>query len=617
MYAMKLRMVNLLLLIVMVAAILAACGAPPAATSETPAAGGASATEAPAADTSAGSGDMSNLPEVPRNRTLIIMAGPNGQYPLFNNQNPFVASQGDAFHQGTLPATKEPLIMFTVLTGEYEPWLATSWEYNADNTEITLHLRDGVKWSDGQPFTADDVVFTMNMLRDNADKLTHLADLPTYLKEAVKVDDMTVKIVLKSANPAYWATTLTTNHGPVMLPAHIWKDQDPTTFTDFDIAKGWPVGTGPYKLVFASPQQKVYDLRKDWWAAATGFKPLPKVERIIYLPSQDESQAAQLIIQNQVDMSPILQVSTLKTVFAQNPKVITYSGQDSPYGYLDWCPIDLNMNDDVAPYNDKDIRWAISSAIDRDKLVALAESGAGVPALHQFTPYAWFKPFDDALKPIFAKYNYSTKADTANTDKIMQSKGYTKNSDGLWVDSAGKTFAMSMYVPSWLLGYGPPLTQQLRDAGFDATFDPSPGLDSAVQTGEQVLSVGCKGPSGVLGMDPYFMLAVYSGDYYRPTGQPAPIAWATSRWQNKDYDALVKQIAPLKADDPKTMDIFTKAMDIWVSEMPDIYLGQLIIRYPMSTEYWTGWPDQKNPYGFPHSWQEELEKTFINLQPTQ
>jgi peptide/nickel transport system substrate-binding protein len=65
------------------------------------------------------------------------------------------------------------------------------------------------------------------------------------------------------------------------------------------------------------------------------------------------------------------------------------------------------------------------------------------------------------------------------------------------------------------------------------------------------------------------------------------------------------------------MDLFLQAMDIWVSEMPDIYLGQLIIRYPMSTEYWTGWPDQNNPYGFPHSWQEELEKTFINLQPAQ
>src|SRR5690606_26250248 len=124
----------------------------------------------------------------------------------------------------------------------------------------------------------------------------------------------------------------------------------------------------------------------------------------------------------------------------------------------------------------------------------------------------------------------------------------------------------------------PPLTQQLRDAGFDATFDTSPGLGTAVQTGEQLESLGCKGPSGVLGMDPYFMLAIYSGEYFRPTGEPAPIWWATSRWQNAEYYAIVEQIAPLQTDDPVLMDLFVQAMDLWVSEMPDIYLGQLIIR---------------------------------------
>jgi peptide/nickel transport system substrate-binding protein len=159
--------------------------------------------------------------------------------------------------------------------------------------------------------------------------------------------------------------------------------------------------------------------------------------------------------------------------------------------------------------------------------------------------------------------------------------------------------------------------QQLRDAGYDATFDNSPGLGSAVQTGEQKESLGCKGPSGVLGMDPYFMLAVYAAQYFRPTGEPAPIWWATSRWQNEEFDAIIEQIAPLSADDPQTMELFKQAMDIWVSEMPDIYIGQLIIRYPMSTQYWTNWPTQDNVYGFPHSWQHDFMLSFINLEPAQ
>lgn len=602
----------------LILSMLAACTPPatpgPAApAAEQPAA--AEATTAPALAEAAAEGPT--LKEVPRNRTLIIMNGGPNQYTLYNNQNPYIPGSNQGFHMGTLPATIEPLIMFNVLTGEYENWLAESWEYNADYTEIIVRIRPGVKWSDGAPFTARDVVFTFNMVRDNAAAMVHLAELPEYLQEAVLVDEMTVQLVLKKPNPAFWATTLSTNHGIHVLPEHIWKDQNPLEFTNFDLEKGLPVGTGPYRMVFASPEQKIYDLRDDWWAVETGFQPKPKVERIIYMPSQDESQAAQLLIGNQVDMGQIMQVSTLKSVMAQNPKVITFTGQEPPYGYLDWCPVELGFNDSVAPYDDKEIRWAISYAIDRANLVAIAESGAGVAALHQFTPYGWFAPFEARLQELYAKYGYDTAAHPDKVDAIMQGKGYTKNGDGLWVDAGGNTFAMNIAVPDWLKAYGPPLSQQLRDAGFDATFDTSPGLDSQVQTGDQAVFFNCKGPSGVLGMDPPFMLSIYTAQYFRPTGQPAPIWWATSRWQNAEYDALVAEIAPLSVDDPKMLDLFHQAMDIWLGEMPDVYVAQLIIRYPMSTEYWTGWPSAEDPYGFPHSWQWELEKTFITLQPTQ
>jgi peptide/nickel transport system substrate-binding protein len=556
------------------------------------------------------------LKEVPRNRTLIIMNG-GKPYTVYDNQNPYIPGQDAGFHMGTLPACCEPLIMFNVLTGEAENWLAEEWEYNDDFTEITMALRKGVEWNDGTPFTANDVAFTFNLCRDNAASMVHLADLPEFLEEAQVVDDHTVKFVLKKANPAFWATTLTTNHGIHVLPEHIWADQDPMTFTNHDIEKGWPVFTGPYRMVAASPEQKVYDLRDDWWAVEQGFKRKPKVERIIYLPQEEESKAALAIITNQIDMSPIVTVPTLKSIFAQNPKVISFTGHDPPYGYLDWCPIEMNVNCSTPPYDDKDIRWALSYAIDREKLVELAEGGAGVVAYHQFTPYKWFEPFDEALQPLYDQYQYDSAAHPDKVDEIMTGKGYSKDEEGFWVGPDGNRFEMNIHVPGWLRSYGPPLATQLRDAGFDATFDLSPGLGDLTQTGEHTPSFNCKGPSGVLGMDPYFMLAIYTSQYFRPTGEPAPIWWALSRWQNEEYDALVEQIAPLQADDPKAMELFVEAMEIWLSEMPDVYVAQLIIRYPMNTTYWVGWPSSAAPYGFPHSWQWELLKTFINLEPTQ
>ncbi|TME35862.1 MAG: ABC transporter substrate-binding protein, partial [Chloroflexi bacterium] len=108
---------------------------------------------------------------MPRNQTLIAMqGGANGQNPDFANFN--IRTPGgsvNGWHSGALQTMAEPLIMFDVLTGEYENWLAESWQYNTDFTELTVKLRKGIEWSDGTPFTTKDVAYTFNTVRDHQD----------------------------------------------------------------------------------------------------------------------------------------------------------------------------------------------------------------------------------------------------------------------------------------------------------------------------------------------------------------------------------------------------------------------------------------------------------------
>ena len=189
------------------------------------------------------------------------------------------------------------------------------------------------------------------------------------------------------------------------MPKHIFQGQDWTTFKHFDVAKGWPVTTGPWKVAFSSPQQKVIDRRDEWWAAKAGLAPMPKVERNIWLPNATEQQNAQLLISNQIDFSGSLQPATFQTIFRQNPKITTHSGQKPPYGYMDWWPISLYVNNERPPFDDKDVRWAISYFIDRQQIVDVGYLGASLVSPLPLPEYPALKPYIDGVKDLLAKYN--------------------------------------------------------------------------------------------------------------------------------------------------------------------------------------------------------------------
>ena len=208
------------------------------------------------------------LRQVPRNRTLIVDCAENntcgGQIQDYNTFNPFVPGGISRIGYQFL---YEPLYFFNgyKIDAEPLPWIATGHRFNADYTEVVVDIRPGVEWSDGRAWTAHDFVFTVNMLKEHAPNLVFSTDMETWVQEAVALDSLTAKIVLKSPNPRFLFSYFTHNHGngvPI-VPKHIWEGQDPLRFANYDLASGWPVVTGPYHIALSEPAQRIWDLHPD------------------------------------------------------------------------------------------------------------------------------------------------------------------------------------------------------------------------------------------------------------------------------------------------------------------------------------------------------------------
>jgi peptide/nickel transport system substrate-binding protein len=168
------------------------------------------------------------------------------------NWNPYVPTgrRDHGFHQVVM----EPLFILNYETGDIEPWLGESMTANDTLDLWTLKLRDGVTWSDGEAFNADDVVFSIQLLIDNAPILNDSAAMKDWIASVTKVDDLTVEFQLTRPNPRFQLDYFSVRiwGGVNIVPEHIWNGQDPESFTNYDAAQGWPVFTGPYKLASVS-----------------------------------------------------------------------------------------------------------------------------------------------------------------------------------------------------------------------------------------------------------------------------------------------------------------------------------------------------------------------------
>ena len=615
------------------AASSAATTAPSAATATTttsttsasqPTAAPAQPTAAPSPTTNAGSQSSltPQVAQVPREQTLIVSVSDSlNQMNDASIANPFLLAAQRTGWQFAF----EPLYFYNCWwtdqvtgppglpgkNGEI-PYLATSYQYNDTADQITVKLRPQVTWSDGQPFTANDIVFTINMLKNNAPKLNLSNDMKLWVKDVTAVDDLTLSFTLTSPNPQFFFEYFQwfLDHGFPFVPEHIFKDQDPLTFTNLDLAKGWPITTGPWKLVYSDAQQKIWDRRDDWWGAKTGFLPLPKIKRVIVLPRYDDPKIAQLLISNQIDAGHQLQPADASTVMKQNPKIIVRTlDQAHPWGWIASWPQYIGFNDFQAPFNDPDIRWAINHAIDRKQIIQIGFEGDNQEATLPLETNAALDPYYQAVSDILQKYPIDSY-DPQKTAQIMQSKGYQKDQGGFWA-KGGKRFPMLITTQAgFFQNYVPIVVAQLRKAGFDAAFKSPSNANTLEQEG--TLDAFIDGQQGSV-RDPYLSMEQFHSRYNAATGQPAQYPF---RWKNPQFDALIEQMQPMLPSDPKFMNLYHQLMEQWIPALPTIPLVQDFVIVPVNTNYWTGWPTDKSPYTLPGFWLRGSAGLVINsLQP--
>jgi peptide/nickel transport system substrate-binding protein len=511
--------------------------------------------------------------------TVLVLG--TGPYPTFvRNFNPFSTNN----LPWTIGAIYEPLYMdIYVANGKQIPWLATSYRFSHDLRTLTFTIRQGVKWSDGQPFTARDVLFTLNLAKKYP-AARYPGQPPLF-----GPGGLATSVDMPAANQVaiHFKTADSTIFGPLVnnfypVPAHIWSGvKDPVTFLNPN-----PVGTGPFTQVQNFSTQS-FDLARNpyYWQAAT-----IKID-VLRFPAFTSNDSANLASETgKLDWASIAMFNPYKVYVARNPRYFHFAT-------VMGSPTMLQINTTKYPLSLPAFRKALSMALNR-RAISLAVSGGIEPpadstgltdATGKQGPYPSWR--DPSIPNTLVQYN------PAAARALLRKAGFTYKG-GKLLDPKGAPVSLDMPVPApftdWVAAFQVE-AQNFRAIGIDATvrlIQPTAYFD---RLNKGTFDVGHNFTAWTA--TPYDLYHdLLSSDLYEPIGTLA--TGDQGRYRNPALDKLFLQFR-MTTDLAQQHSIMTKIERNFLADLPAIPLYITVSGNQVNTERFTGFPLPPDVYAVP------------------
>ncbi|MGA3352264.1 MAG: ABC transporter substrate-binding protein [Acidimicrobiales bacterium] len=516
---------------------------------------------------------------------ITILADPAG--PFANGWSPFSFSNS-AYIQGATAMIYEPLMQYNLLkVGQIYPWLATSWSWADNGTELVLHTRTGVKWTDGKPFSAADVAFTFNLMK----KFPAL-DVNGVSFTGASAPSST-EAILKFASPAY--TQLFDISQVLIVPEHVWKSiSNPVTYVDDN-----PVGTGPYTVSSFTAEEFTLVRNPNYWQ-----KGLPKIDTLHFLSYSSNTSAGLAIGSGMIDWNTDFMPNYKTGFLDKNPT--TNHESVYPIGNFYMCP-----NLTVYPFNQTAVRKALSEAIDRNTIASEGEHGF---YFADTSPTGLTIPrWSSWLAPQYSGSSLSFAPNAAK--KLLEKNGFKLGSNGMLKEPNGKPFTVTLLGPTpytdWMTDLEL-MVSEMAQAGIAATVS---GVSVDAWTNDYTVGNYQLTFCGQFTTDdPYSMYNyMLNSALSAPIGKPA-----TSDVERYNNAVADKALAAAAATDNHAalLKAYTTLEGLMVNDIPAIPLFNGGAWAGYTTTHATGWPSASNPYEMNDLESPWDEVVVLHLSPT-